>query len=504
MAIQTKRSRIEQTLARLFQPIIAQIVAQTRVNWQPSITESTGYQTWRQQFMRDRLRLTIWIAILCFSILSTVTLHLAFFNPNQFNADIITIFGDAAIANLMRQTTVVAIITIAILLVGFIAAQRTRWAQRHPALMFLVLSLSLTLPDHLVGTYFRFPVTPNWTLEFLGQALLIPVCWRLHLLSQLIPIAYYAIIYPALGITTIGDRSIYDAYTVGEIANLFLVCLICDVGVYLYERLQCSEFDSRQQLRMFLHSVSHDLKTPVMGTSIVLDSLLKKPGSEVTIKRAVLERLLQGSDRQLTLINSLLEAHDTEVQGMQLNCAALPLRPIVDAVVMDLTPMLLQNQITLENHVSPNLPLVWADANQLWRVYCNLISNALKHNPHQITVKLRAEVIGNPEQRKAVGAYKGAAQPAISLQKSASPMLRCTVEDTGVGIEPHQCQRLFDLYFRGARARYMPGLGLGLYLCKQAIAAHGGQIGVVSQPGKGSTFWFTLPIMANDVGGRSA
>ncbi|NJN86340.1 MAG: HAMP domain-containing histidine kinase [Leptolyngbyaceae cyanobacterium SL_7_1] len=355
----------------------------------------------------------------------------------------------------------------------------------------MALSLSLTMPDQIVGTWLRFPNVPDWTLEFLGQAVLIPVCWRLHLLSQLVPTAYYAIVYPLLGITQIGERSTYNIYTVGILTTLFLVCLICDMGVYLYERLQQSEFESRQQLRIFLHSVSHDLKTPVMGTSIVLETLLANPNLDLTIERSVLERLLQGSDRQLTLINSLLEAHNTEVQGIQLHCDALSLRAIVDAVVADLTPILLQNQIILDNHIPSDLPLVWADANQLWRVYCNLITNAIKHNPHHITLTLTATLIHSvptPSNRWFRWQWK---KP---LPTTHSLWMKCTVTDNGVGIPPHQCQRLFDLYFRGARARYMPGLGLGLYVCKQAIAAHGGDIGIDSVPGSGSTFWFTLPL----------
>ncbi|MEM9767483.1 MAG: sensor histidine kinase, partial [Cyanobacteria bacterium P01_D01_bin.71] len=58
-----------------------------------------------------------------------------------------------------------------------------------------------------------------------------------------------------------------------------------------------------------------------------------------------------------------------------------------------------------------------------------------------------------------------------------------------------QRSRLFELYARGRQSRYIPGLGLGLYLCKQIITAHGGDIGVVSQPGRGSLFWFTLPLI---------
>jgi signal transduction histidine kinase len=72
-------------------------------------------------------------------------------------------------------------------------------------------------------------------------------------------------------------------------------------------------------------------------------------------------------------------------------------------------------------------------------------------------------------------------------------MIRCTVEDNGVGIERSHCDLLFERYVRGSRTRSI-GVGLGLYLCRQIITAHGGQIGVNSMPVTGTTFWLTLPL----------
>jgi signal transduction histidine kinase len=142
--------------------------------------------------------------------------------------------------------------------------------------------------------------------------------------------------------------------------------------------------------------------------------------------------------------------------------------------------MLLKNQATLNNTISDELPLVSADFNQLWRVFENLIANALKHNPPGVIVTLSAEVI------------------AVSTQESGTvEMLRCTVADDGVGMTTKQCSRLFELYTRGTNTRHTTGLGLGLYLCRQIIMAHGGQIEVISSPGTGSKFWFTLPLASN-------
>jgi signal transduction histidine kinase len=119
------------------------------------------------------------------------------------------------------------------------------------------------------------------------------------------------------------------------------------------------------------------------------------------------------------------------------------------------------------------LPLVNADTTQLWRVFENLIGNVLKYNPPGVTLTLAA---------------------------TRSPhSIRCIVQDNGVGIPSDLQPKIFDLYSRGSRVRRSPGLGLGLYLCRQIVTAHGGDIGVVSQPGKGSTFWFTLPLAYREV-----
>jgi signal transduction histidine kinase len=102
-----------------------------------------------------------------------------------------------------------------------------------------------------------------------------------------------------------------------------------------------------------------------------------------------------------------------------------------------------------------------------------LISNALKHNPSGICITITAEVVTHRYRRS---------------------YLRCTIKDNGVGVPPDLTKRLFQRYTRGDRARYIPGLGLGLYLCDRIIQAHQGRIGVNSIPGKRTTFWFTLPL----------
>lgn len=256
---------------------------------------------------------------------------------------------------------------------------------------------------------------------------------------------------------------------------------------------------AEQSLRVLLHAVSHDLRNPVTGMLMVLKNLLKtlpesvndadcqEPGNPANLSvnpcppvsgictapvpRLVLERMIEGGDRQLKLINCLLEAHTIETQGVVLHCHPLQLGEVIADVVAEIQPLLLKNQAMLVSHVPPDLPLVNGDSTQLWRVLENLIGNALKHNPPGLSLVVEASV--------------------------QAEQLRCSVRDDGVGVAAEYADRLFDLYRRGANARHTHGLGLGLYLCRQIILAHGGTIGVDSALGKGCDFWFALPLIAN-------
>jgi signal transduction histidine kinase len=428
--------------------------------------DSADYRAWRQTFMLNRLRLCLWIAIPFFLTIAAHSLFILFLNSQQLQQDVTKVYGDPTVAMRLHQTTLGSLVVTGVLLPFNWALQRTTWAKRSPEILFLSLSWSLNLTDHIVGSFFSIPVVPD-ALVFLAQATLVPVHWRLHLLSQLGPLLYYLLVYPLLGILQIGNRSLYDPYTIGTLADLLWISFISDLSVYLYERLQKTEFASRRELKVFVHSLTHDLRTPAMGTAIVLQNLLRKPETLITVDRSILECLLQGSERQLSLINTLLEAHIADAQNLCLNWTVFSLRSLVDAVLSDLELELIQHRVTVLNRIKAELPPIWGDQIQLWRVYTNLINNALKHNPHGICLTLDA----HPE----------------------AGFLRCTVQDNGIGIDHGYHPHLFEQYVRGSRAHYIPGLGLGLYLCQQIVRAHGGQIGVNSQVNQGSTFWFTLP-----------
>ena len=452
---------------------------------------STDYLAWRHQILQQRLQLGLWVVLFWHSLLSATSLHQALFEFEELEASALEQFGDAAIATQWRGGYIAYYGGVIILLLMCIVAQRNPWVRCRPQVLFLLFTGSVGgLFAQISLSLFDIPNVPGM-LQFLAIAVLIPVHWRLHLTYQSLSVAYYAIIYPLMGIATLGNDP-YSIYDMEMIIQVLFVCLVSVLSIFLYERVKRSEFEVNRRLQMFLHCVSHDLKTPVVGTSVVLKSLLdenKGAATEVGVERSILEQLLQGSHRQLALIHSLLEAHTTEVQGIQLHCEPLALRSVVDVVLNDLHQELSKKHVRLTNHITDELPQVDVDANQLWRVFSNLIENSLKHNPHGIMLTVAAAVT-TPGQ----SLFGLDLEQAIGGARPNRPMLLCVVCDSGIGIAPEQAQRLFEPYTRGSQARYMPGLGLGLYLCKQIITAHGGDIGVDSRPQEGTTFWFTLPI----------
>ncbi|HEY9852107.1 MAG TPA: hybrid sensor histidine kinase/response regulator [Leptolyngbyaceae cyanobacterium] len=234
------------------------------------------------------------------------------------------------------------------------------------------------------------------------------------------------------------------------------------------------EIKQRQQaerrLKVFVHTVSHDLRNPVTGISLLLQSYLSNAAENVVLDRQTVEMMLASCDRQLQLIDSLVERQKLETGNYPLNLQSISLYVLTNSIIKTWSPMLTSSRFLLNNRILSELPYIHVDPEQLWRVFENLIGNALKYNSPGITLTLDAEV------------------------DAKTSMLRVTVADNGVGIPKTECDKLFDLYVRGKDTKNRTGSGLGLYICRQIVQAHGGQIGVKSELGKGTLFWFTLPL----------
>lgn len=444
---------------------------------------SSEYLAWRQQFLPGRLHLLTWVVLIVL-ILVTV-LHLTVTIPSlNATGDPKYVFG----AERLRTYLTVGISQILSVSAGVLLT-RSRWVRQTPERVFLLVNALVLLPTQILAAL-RGAVSFDgeiWLIYFSVQAILVPVHWRLHLLSQVIAIGYFVIAF------LLGWRDPYvivpAAYALMGVYTIF-ICAVADMGVFLYERSRRRELELQQQVRVFIHAVSHDLRNPVLGMVMTLKSFLNPAERNAQIPQEVLEPLIASGDRQVALINSLLEAHATEVQGIVLHRQSIQLASLVDAIVNDFQPFFQQVKTSVRQTISPDLPSVNVDSLQVRRVYENLISNALKYNPPGLQLTLAAEVIQHNNQKQIHF------NSNLKSQTSNPHWLYCTVTDNGAGITQQQIDRLFDLYSRGRDQRRSLNLGLGLYMCRQIITAHGGEIGVISHSGEGSTFWFILPIQS--------
>lgn len=252
--------------------------------------------------------------------------------------------------------------------------------------------------------------------------------------------------------------------------------LECQVEERTHElRQRMQELQHLNQVKdILLHAVTHDLRTPVHGTLMVLNHLRSKCTDTVAIPRSVLECMLESSERQLSLLNSLMENHTgTPCPNKTLTCEPIYLRGVAENALASLEPQLTANAAIVVNHLSPDLPAVNADFSRIQFVLEQLLLNVVKHNAPGRTITLDA---------------------TVSTADADQPVLVCSVVDDGKGMDAEQCDRLFQLYVRGLDNHRLTGIGLGLHRCQQVIAAHGGRIQVESHPGNGSKFWFTLPL----------
>lgn len=222
----------------------------------------------------------------------------------------------------------------------------------------------------------------------------------------------------------------------------------------------------------FLVSVSHDLQSPLSAIMGYSEFLLSGAAGHLTdTQTQFVEVIVQSCRHQLALLHDLLEISRLESPHFELEKNWVWLDQRLSWFAQAALPGALEKQVDLRVHLEDNLPPVWADPSRIERVITNLISNAIKYT--------------NPGGRVDVRAARDA----------DNQMVRVAVSDTGVGIEPEDLPRLFDKYQRGRLAKSnSESTGLGLHIARDIIEAHGGRIGVESVPGRGSKFWFTLPV----------
>jgi len=229
-----------------------------------------------------------------------------------------------------------------------------------------------------------------------------------------------------------------------------------------------AQHELEEQREDMLRAISHDLRNPlsaVLGQAQLLERRLEKAGLER--ERTNVEAIITSARRMNAMIQDLVDAARLESRQLRLNLQPVDLRTFVPDLLQRLEPVMETRRVRVQ--IPEGLPPVRADPDRLERILSNLLSNALKFSPPGSEVTVSAQQRGDE--------------------------IVTSVSDHGPGIPPEDIPKLFQRYARttvGEARR--DGLGLGLYITRGLVEAHGGRIWVESQVGIGSTFSFSLPV----------
>lgn len=242
-----------------------------------------------------------------------------------------------------------------------------------------------------------------------------------------------------------------------------LAILITQSTSRLYELSQQSIL-AREEL---LTTIAHDLKNPLAAIQLSAQTLAQHADQDQFAREQA--KTICDSTRQMAdLINDLLDLEKLETKRFPINLAAQDASHLVAEAAESQRPFALKKNIKLHADVEPGLPIVRSDREQLFRVFANLVENALR--------------------------FTGAGGAITIGAKLDQNMVRFFVSDTGRGIEPDEVSHLFDRYWRSKNINGEHGTGLGLSIVKGIVEAHGGRVWVDTKLGEGTTFNFTIPV----------
>jgi PAS domain S-box-containing protein len=228
------------------------------------------------------------------------------------------------------------------------------------------------------------------------------------------------------------------------------------------------ERQQEEQRSTFISVISHELKTPIAIIKGYASTLARSDARlDASALRSRLVAVEEEADRLDKLVGNLLYASRIQANGLQMDISALELGPLIRSVTRRLRAKVPNVQVTLS--IPSSLPAVMADRDRIEEVLQNLLDNAIKYSPHQ--------------PRISIAGYATGEEVIVS------------VSDSGMGISLREQEQIFDRFQRSSNpsAQTMSGAGLGLYICRAIVEAHGGYIWVESTLREGSTFSFSLP-----------
>jgi two-component system, OmpR family, sensor histidine kinase SenX3 len=306
-----------------------------------------------------------------------------------------------------------------------------------------------------------FPLLPNLTRQFLRQIAETSAegQWQLAVMPR--------------------DGSLQQIVANTRRRNLrigFLILLLLAASVVMiFILIRRMHLLAKQQME-FVAGVSHDLRTPVAVLCSASENLAD---GMIATRDEMLQygEMIRSESYQLAeLVEHVLEFAGTQSLRNPYRLSPVPVEEVIESSLTSYAPHFADLGFSVEKDLQEHLPLVMADRSALGRAIQNLLSNALKFSGEQRWIKMRAQT-GDGKRGKEV---------------------LITVEDHGIGIEPHELKNIFEPFRRGKAvlSSSIHGSGLGLSLVKHIVEGHSGRVSVRSVPGKGSAFTLRLPAMS--------
>jgi signal transduction histidine kinase len=252
------------------------------------------------------------------------------------------------------------------------------------------------------------------------------------------------------------------------LGEAIMIALSIAFVVYLALRSFRGQVQAAEQQRNFLLSITHELKSPIAGIRLILETFQKRRSLPEDVHTRLSTNALTETDRLTALVNDLLLSAKLETR-YQLNLEPLDLSMVfeesIDKMVMKYPGA------KFHFDVEPDLPLIQGDRMGITSIVINLLENASKYSQP-------APVIG------------------VSLRKGSPVEVLCLVSDNGIGIADEFKSKVWDRFFRvgNENTRATKGTGLGLYIVKQLVDLHGGDISILDNEPQGSTFLVSFPI----------
>jgi signal transduction histidine kinase/putative methionine-R-sulfoxide reductase with GAF domain len=272
-----------------------------------------------------------------------------------------------------------------------------------------------------------------------------------------------------------------DAFPIETIAFLSRLsdhAAIAISNAQLFEDLQAANIAKSD----FVSLVSHELKTPmtsIRGYTDLLAQGVVGPVNEVQAN--FLNTIRSNVNRMATLVSDLADVSRIEAGRMRLEFSAVKLSDLIQEVTRSQQAQIDEKQQILYVELPLEMPRVWGDQNRITQVLANLLSNASKYTPQEGKITIHVE--------RATGQTD---------EKGSTDVVCVSVKDSGYGIGPKDQEKIFQKFFRSddQNIRESPGTGLGLNITRHLVEMQGGSIWFESELGKGTTFYFTIPIAA--------